>query len=616
MPTLLNKFVEVAPLRRLTRNLGVFDYSVPAKLQPRIQIGQLVTVPFKNSNIQGVVSKIKSQPHKLKTKLKPVTNIINQAPIVNHYQIKLAFALASEYYVSPTLFFKLMVPEIRQRVLQANLPASSVGGRRVACKKAPKPTLIWYQQPPYRTFYQLINKALKQNKQVLILEPQLADLERLASQLRNLGVKNYLVVYGELSAQQRFTAWQQIYSGKAKIILGTKTALFYNYPNLGLIIINQEHSPDYKNYDQNPRYHTREVALKLCELTGAKLIFFSYAPSIETYHLAKKNNWQIIQPKIELAKPTIIDLKEEIKKQNFLPLSEKLQQEIELTIKQKKQVLLFLNRRGQGTLITCQDCGYQVICPQCQMPLTEHRVVLKLICHHCGYQQPNLVRCPKCNGTNLKASGLGTQKLEAIIKKIFPQDKVLRIDKDQPLAHLTNLNQADIIIASQSIFNLPLAKDLKLIAVVSFDQLLNVPVFNASERAWQLLWRLQSHFSVIKPELLIQTYNPDNSVLNKFLTGDWSGFYLQEITNREKYQLPPIIKIIKLFKTSDDSQTLKSEGEKIKKVFSQFQPQIQEQKKIKQKFLINIFLKILPEQKLDFTQLPTDWQIEVNPEKI
>ena len=600
------KILEVIPLRRFQRSLGVFDYSLPAQLADRIELGQLVTVPFRNSRIEAIVTKIKDQADS-KYKLKPVSNIVNQAPIVNQAQIGCALELAKKYYVSPAMFLKLMVPKLKNR-LTVRPP------KQLKLSSLVKPTLLLYQQNPTKSFYKLIEKVLKKKQQVLILEPQLPDVEHLVQSLLPY-YPNTLSIHKGLKEKDYFEAWQKIYSGEAKVIIGTRSALWCNYPNLGLIIVDQEHSIDYKQYDQNPRYHANEVALKLAQQHGAKAIFASYAPSVETYYLAQEENWQILQPE-KKTKTKIIDLTDEHQRGNYSPLSEELQKVIAENLEQKKQTLLFLNRRGQATLTICQDCSHQLQCPDCQNLLTEHLDKNQLICHNCGRQQSNVTSCPVCQSTKLKALGLGTQKLETETKKLFPQSNVLRIDKDSQLKERTQIHQADIIIATQSIFHYPIPERLALISVVNFDQLLNIPSFLAEARAWQLLWQLASQYSQTKPELLVQSYNSENEILQHFQSGAIKDFYQQQLASRQKYQLPPFYTYYKIFNKTKDKNKLTKETENLTAKLKLFRPMIMELKTIKGQYYQVVFIKHKAGQILPSELLPTNWQIEINPDRI
>jgi primosomal protein N' (replication factor Y) len=412
-------------------------------------------------------------------------------------------------------------------------------------------------------------KIIQKNQQVLILIPEISLTPQTVANFEKRFGKNIAIIHSKLTPKQKENYWQRIYRQEVKIIIGSRSAIFAPFQNLGLIIIDEEHEDSYKQ-DQAPRYHTRTIAEKITELTGIKTILGSATPSIETYYRALNKEFALIElnkrvplqtadgPKEKpLPEVEIIDLREELKKKNFTIFSEKLRQELSETLKDGKQSILFLNRRGAASALLCRECGYSPKCDDCQTTLTYHNKLHleesiysanRLICHHCGKIYKTPAECPDCHGFQIKYIGIGTQKIEDHTLSTFPQARVMRADRDTTkkrdqfefIYHTFKDHLADILIGTQMIgkgLHLP---QVTLVGIVLADTSLTIPDFRNAEKTFQLLTQVAGRAGRETPgKVIIQTYLPDHYAIQAAKSHDYQQFYQQEIAFRQELNYPP-----------------------------------------------------------------------------
>jgi primosomal protein N' (replication factor Y) len=369
--------------------------------------------------------------------------------------------------------------------------------------------------------------------------------------------------------------------GNCDVVIGPRSALFAPLSNLGLIIIDEEHEWTYKQEDKSPRYHARDVAIKLAQLSDAVVILGSATPDIGSFHKAQQGEYQLVELRERitprgyspLPEVSIVDLREELKAGNTSLFSRSLLAAMKETLAQGEQIVLFLNRRGTATFVRCRNCGFVLRCPRCSIALTYHSVEKRLICHRCRYSVPVSQDCPRCFQRHLRFLGIGTQRVEEEVKHFFPEARMLRWDKDvitRRYAHeelLKNFrdHKADVLIGTQMIakgLDLP---QVTLAGVISADTGLNFPDFRSSERTFQLLCQVAGRAGrgIKSGKVIIQTYSPDNYIIEAAAKHDYLGFYYKEIDYRRQYNYPPFSQLVRLVYSHTDEELCRREVERV-----------------------------------------------------
>jgi len=413
-------------------------------------------------------------------------------------------------------------------------------------------------------YLQALAEATKLGKRGIALVPEIAltpqTIERFSSRFPG----RVGILHSKLSLGERFDEWQRIRNGECDVVIGPRSAIFAPQPDLGLIVIDEEHEWTYKQHDKSPRYHTREVAIKLAELSGAVVILGSATPDVETFYHSQTGDYRLLQlpervvpsegsplPRVE-----IVDLREEFKAGTRSLFSQSLAQATAEAVAKGEQVIFFLNRRGGSTFIQCRHCGFVFRCRRCEVALTYHLTENMLVCHQCNYRQPLPQACPRCLSRRIKFLGTGTQKLEQEAGYAFPQARLARWDSDitrgkhshQEISARFRAHEADILIGTQMIakgLDLPL---VTLVGVVSADTGLNLPDFRAGERTFQLLCQVAGRAGrgTMGGQVIIQTYSPDHYAIQAAARHDYASFYEREINYRRKLRNPPFSRLVLL----------------------------------------------------------------------
>ena len=407
-------------------------------------------------------------------------------------------------------------------------------------------------------YLRLIGKALKENKSSIMLVPEISLTPQTVDRfISRFGEEQIAVLHSKLSIGERYDQWNKIKEGKAKIIIGARSAIFSPAQNLGLIIIDEEHDESYSS-EMTPRYDAREVACFLSEKNNIPLVLGSATPDMNTFYKAQKGEYKLLTlskraNNSNLPKAYIVDLREELANGNKSMISRKLKTEIEENLKNKKQTILYLNRRGFSTFVMCRDCGYVVKCKRCDISLTYHKYQHKLKCHYCGYEVDEVKVCPECKSENIKYFGAGTQKLEDEIKELFPNASTIRMDIDtvsKKNSHEEILNKfknenIDILIGTQMVVKGHHFPNVTLVGVIAADGSLNIGDFRASEKTFQILTQVAGRAGREKDEgrVIIQTYNPDNYAIEFAKKQDYNLFYNTEIDIRKQLKYPPFCDI-------------------------------------------------------------------------
>lgn len=429
-------------------------------------------------------------------------------------------------------------------------------------------------------YMHILKKVIENGKEAIVLVPEISLTPQLVDTFRARFKDNIAVFHSRLSDGERYDEFRKILKKEAKIVIGTRSAIFSPFTNLGIIIIDEEHSQTYKQ-DNTPRYNAIDVALYRGKRNNVPVIMGSATPSIESYTKAKVGTYKLLTLKNRvnknLPKVEIIDMRESIKKGNKL-LSSELINKIKNRLENNEQIILLLNRRGYSTTITCNDCGYVEKCPNCDIPLTYHKVSNTSRCHYCGYGTKKLDVCPNCKSKNVSFYGIGTQKLEEEIKKMFDNANVIRMDADttstkgshEKIIDDFRNNKYNILIGTQMIAKGLDFANVTLVGVLNGDATLNIPDFRSAERTYQLLNQVSGRSGRGEKlgEVVIQTFNTEHYSIVKSSQNDYEGFYEEEMKIRKKLSYPPFsnLALIKIKGTNYDEILV--EANKIKKYLS------------------------------------------------
>lgn len=420
-------------------------------------------------------------------------------------------------------------------------------------------------------YLQLIQKMIKQGKSSIMLVPEISLTPQTIDRfIARFGEEEIAVLHSKLSTGERFDEWNKIKDGKAKIIIGARSAIFAPAQNLGLIVIDEEHDESYQS-EASPRYDSIEVAEYLCNKFNISLVLGSATPSMREFYKAKMGKINLLTlsqrannstlPKVE-----IVDLRDELANGNKTMISCKLQEEIKKNIETKKQTILYFNRRGFSSFLMCQDCGHTFKCDRCDITLTYHKVENKLKCHYCGeeYQIPR--ECPQCGSKNIKYIGAGTQKLEEQIKEMFPMASTIRMDIDtvsKKNSHEIILDKfrqenINILIGTQMVVKGHHFPNVTLVGAIFADTSLNIGDFRANERTFQTLTQVAGRAGRGNDEgrVIIQTFNPENYAIQYSKTQNYDLFYSTEIGIRKQLKYPPFCDIIAIALTGNNEKNL------------------------------------------------------------
>ena len=415
-------------------------------------------------------------------------------------------------------------------------------------------------------YIHLIEKQLKAGKNVLYLVPEIALTTQLTSRLQRIFGDKLMVYHSRFTDAEREERYLQISNNQSTItnnfvVLGPRSSVFLPIPNIGLVIVDEEHEPSYKQAEPNPRYHARAAAIVLAQQHQAKVLLGTATPSLESYYLAQKGVYGLVTLTerfggVELPEIRLIDLQQQyLRKEMYGHFSDPLVERIRQCLADHKQVILFQNRRGYAPQLQCVNCGQPPRCVQCDVPMTLHMREHELRCHYCGYHAPIPAVCPQCGG-ELKAIGFGTERIEDEIQTLFPEARVLRMDLDttrnrssyQDIINAFANHECDILVGTQMVTKGLHFDDVRLVAVLNADPLFNQPDFRAYERAYQMLEQVAGRAGRkgTKGEVWIQTFDPKNVVLGMVQAHDYKALYDHQIAERKLFNYPPFYRVIRL----------------------------------------------------------------------
>ena len=426
-------------------------------------------------------------------------------------------------------------------------------------------------------YLRLIEKVLNAGKNAIVLVPEISLTPQITDRFLARFGEVVAILHSGLSLGERYDEWQKIKSNNCRIVIGARSAIFAPLENIGIIIIDEEHDSSYKS-ETLPKYDAKEVAnyIALCE--NVPLVLGSATPDIRTYYSALNGDINLLKlenriSKFGLPNIEIVDMREELASGNRTVFSRKLYYSMKEAIKNKEQIMLFLNRRGYSTFIMCRDCGYVVKCEDCDVSMTYHMDLNKLICHYCGKTKDVVNICPECGSKNIRYFGNGTQKIEQEIKKYFPEASVIRMDVDTTRikgGHEKILNKfknekIDILLGTQMIAKGHDFSNVTLVGILAADSALNLGDYRANERTFQLLTQMAGRAGrgEKKGAAIIQTYMPDEFSINAAKEQNYTKFYNLEINVREKLNYPPFCDIIVSIISGADEELVKKEASKL-----------------------------------------------------
>ena len=422
-------------------------------------------------------------------------------------------------------------------------------------------------------FIKLIDRALKQGRTAMLLVPEISLTPQMLKKFKSLFGDKIAVLHSSLSMGQRVDEFKRIKNGDARIVIGTRSAVFAPLGDIGIIIMDEEGEPSYKS-SSSPRYHARDVAVQRCGYNNAVLLLASATPSLETFNDAVKGRFSLFELRhrysgAQLPEVSIIDMQKEAAEGNSGLFSRELRDGIQSALSRNEQAILLLNRRGHSTHASCMDCRKPVSCPNCELPLTYHKKNDRFMCHYCGYTMDNLRACPECGSDKIRFGGVGTQKVEDELSKLFPGARLLRMDADTASSKYSyeknfkafENHEFDILLGTQMIAKGLDFPDVTVVGVVSLDKALFTGDYRSYERSFSLLTQVAGRCGRgIKPgKAYIQTFVPDHYVINFAAAQDYDGFFREEAALRKTLIYPPFCDICVFgFSSTMESKTLEA----------------------------------------------------------
>lgn len=411
-------------------------------------------------------------------------------------------------------------------------------------------------------YIRLIQQALRNGTQVLFLLPEIALTTQIVARLQRVFGDQMGVYHSRFSDNERVEVWQNVSEGRMAFVAGVRSAVFLPFDNLGLIIVDEEHDPSYKQFDPSPRYNARDLSLVISHLHGAKVVLGSATPSLESYFLAEKGTYGLVslserfgnRPMPEIVPVDLRRAKDT--KQMKAEFTPELVQAVEAALSHDEQVILFQNRRGYAPFLTCQTCGWIPKCGNCSVSLTYHLGKQEIRCHYCGHHQTSPQACASCGSTKIKSMQFGTEKLEDDLKLIFPDARTARMDRDttrtrsayERIIRAFEQHEVDILVGTQMVSKGLDFERVNLVGVFDADRMLHFPDFRAFERTFQLITQVSGragrHSNAGR--VLVQTYQPEQPILKKIREYNYLGFFQSELREREKHFYPPYSRVIKI----------------------------------------------------------------------
>lgn len=563
--------------------------------QDDIKVGQKVYVPFARGNRirEAYVFRVSDTPDKAYKNLKYVEKIDEEISLTQE-MVETCIWMKHRYLCKHIDAVKCFTPAGSK---------SKRGNKRNPFKdseweKVPEPKLTVQQQTVIKeiddaiisekhhrfllhgvtgsgkteVYMQAAKKVLEQGRQVIMLVPEISLTTQIIQRfIGRFGAERIAVLHSKLSLGERFDEWMRIKNGEVDIVIGARSAVFAPLSDIGLVLLDEEHEATYKS-DMTPKYDTVEIALKRLQTHKGVLICGSATPSISTFYRANQGIYKKLElteryNQVALPKVNVVDMRQELKNGNRSVISQALFDEMDNALKQNQQVILFLNRRGYSTFISCRECGKVIECPNCGISLTYHKENDRAVCHYCGYELRPPDRCPDCGSKYIRYFGIGTEKVAETVAELFPQAQVERLDLDSAkkkgsidrILERFQKRKIDILIGTQLVAKGLDFRNVSLVGIVSADVTLHIPDFRSPERTFQLVTQAAGRAgrgdSVGR--VVIQSYTPDNYAVKMAANQDYQGFYDTELQLRNFMGYPPFSDLFQILISSKDLKECK-----------------------------------------------------------
>jgi primosomal protein N' (replication factor Y) len=581
-------YAEVAVEAGRSLDRETYSYQVPDGMD--VVPGHRVTVPFGRRTSFGFVVSLGNEDPGVETK--PIATA-GTDPLLLPHQVALARLVADHYWVPLIECLRAMLPprvrkagsggsgpSTRQRRHSRLLELADAAGpdavaAQLTAEQAAALEIIGSN--PMTLLHGVIasgktevylaaaEQVLSQGLRVLLLVPDISLTPQLVERVRARLKAPIAILHSQLTELERAQQWWRTRRGEAEVVLGSRSAVFAPIPRLGLICLDEEGTASYKQ-DRTPRYETGWVARRLATLAGARLVAGSATPSVVTYHQATQGVLALAELKRRVrgrdAEVELVDMRDEAAAGNRQPLSRRLVEVVERTLENEEQVILYLNRRGMSTFVLCRDCGKSVQCLGCSVALVQHAEIDGLVCHYCGYARQMPSVCDHCGSRNIRGMGMGTQRLEGIVKKLWPRARVLRLDSDAArgpdsyfdIWETFSERRADILVGTQLVtrgLDLPA---VTCVGVVDADLPLHFPDYRSAESTFSLVVQVAGRAGRDgrASRVVVQTSNPEHYSLRCAATGDYEGFYASELPSRKAFVFPPFAELAVLTRTDAD----------------------------------------------------------------
>ncbi len=562
-------------LKTLSNLISCYQTMLPTALKAKI-----------NSNINKkyiTYLKINKLPEKLTEKQQIIIDLFKTEKILKKQATDISV------YTTKSLIEKNILKEIQEETYRLNDEEEIIDNKIIlneeqeyAIKEVTtnlnnfKPYLLYGVTGSGKTevYMNIIKEVIKNKKQALVLVPEISLTPGIIKNFKNRFGNVIAILHSGLSNGEKFDEYRKIQNNEVSIVIGARSAVFAPLNNIGIIIIDEEHSNTYKQ-DNNPRYNAIDIALYRAKKYNCPVILGSATPQIESFTRAKQEIYHLLELKKRVfdnvPKSHLIDMKNEIKKGNPI-FSNTLKEKINDRLNKKEQIILLLNRRGFTTIITCHNCGYKSNCPNCDIPLTYHKKSNLMRCHYCGHTKPKISKCPDCNSTDINEFGMGTEKLEQLVNENF-NARVIRMDVDTTTkkgAHEKILNsfknhEFDILIGTQMIAKGLDFHNVTLVGIMNADASLNIPDFRSGERTFQLINQVSGRAGrgLKAGEVVIQGFNVDNYSIKKASENNYLSFYQEEMHLRKILKYPPFYNLVLIKISGKDLNLLYEESNKM-----------------------------------------------------
>ncbi len=581
-----------------------YTYAVPDGMD--VVPGHRVTVPFGRRVTYGFVVSLGTEAPEVE--VKPIATA-GSDPLLLPHQVALARLVADHYWVPLIECLRAMLPPRVRATGSSGSQASSRQRRHsrlVELANAPaipleKPVLTAEQDAALEVigsnqltllhgviasgktevYLAAAERALAEGLRVLLLVPDISLTPQLVQRVRARLDAPVAILHSQLTELERAQQWWRTRRGEAQVVLGSRSAVFAPIPRLGLICLDEEGSAAYKQ-DRTPRYEAGWVARRLAAVSGARLVAGSATPTVATYHDAARGEMGLAKLTRRVrgrdAEVDLVDMRDEAAAGNRQPLSTWLVQAITLALGNREQVILYLNRRGMSTFVLCRDCGKSVQCLGCSVALVQHAEVDGLVCHYCGYSRAMPAVCDHCGSRNIRALGMGTQRLEGIVKKLWPAARVLRLDSDAArgpdsyfdIWEAFSEQRADILVGTQLVargLDLP---GVTCVGVVDADLPLHFPDYRSAENTFSLVVQVAGRAGRDgrASRVVVQTSNPDHYALRCAAANDYEGFYEAELPSRKAFSFPPFADLVVLTRTDREDARAASSAREAAEAFA------------------------------------------------